>query len=1203
MSSGKHALVIGIDRYPGLIGRDLRGCNHDADLMQSILVERFGFPAEHILSLRDAEGTRDRVLEAFAALVDRVEPGDAVVVYYAGHGSRMRDPLADDPDALIESLVTYDSGRGTVPNRDILDREIDLAVRQLCERSDNVTLIFDCCHSGSVTRDVGVGPTTRQVEPDLRPPEEMFGGAPPPELPRTRSVGLAELPGPSGWLPRRTAVLLAACQADELANEHLADEAGELVPHGALTWFLSRELLRAGPGTTWRSVFEKVAPQVHGSYRRQTPQLEGARDRELFGTRLHLPNPYHVLAEVRGPRAATLAAGAAHGVTVGSRWHVHPHGVERSDAEGAPPVATLEVTSVGAVRAEARIVSGDGPLEAGQRAFVAETGLTALGLRVRIDAPSDAAGPVTRRLAASQLLRLVGPEEPADVLLRLLPPRSASAPEAPCPHLGALDRPTWAGLGADGRLAVHLQPDDPAAPANLLTDLEAVARYRQLITVDNPAPQSALRDRVRLVVERGIGGGPLAPAEPEPSSGMLLFEEGDVAEFVVVNDHDRTVYVTVLEFGSDGAVNVLYPDVDCPPYQSASQPLAPGASLRLGADHYEIPDGLELHLPEGFPWAAEPGERADGGVVTLKVMVTLKPTDFSGLAQGATRSLDDPHPLEELVAALGGGTGTRSFKPKAKRAGADDDWAAITRAIAVRRPTEGRALDPDGANVAAGGIILRAPGLAGELRVELGESARTRSLTGGDDLGLDEVEALTVATVVIEDPREVATRSLEQIPRTELGEPALELEVPPLGEGWAAAVLSEDESGFLRLVFGAEGEDGRWRFEVPRPSVSPGVSATRSVEHGAARKVLRVIGWSAKRALGAVARGGLALWEQRAFPYQLRTFTADDYRLLVGAGRKDLADAPGKREAPRRLGPQDLAALAEGPALAVVHGTLGRGDDTFSELDEATVAAFTAAYEGRVFAFDHPTTGASPDDNVRWLLEQIPVDVTLDVDVLSHSRGGLVGRCMAALGGDRLRVGRLVTVGTPNRGTPLVDPQHLDAYLSVLIHAARARARTGLRAATASALHVARCAVVGMLDRLVGLRSMQLRGDFLAQLAAWERERTAGSILAIAAAAEAPDAGPQTGLESLTAVLTGRVFGEDNDVVVPTAGAFGDNGSPAFPLPPERVLVVREEDRTAELELLHSKYFALPVVREALVRWLDGRRGHAERRGPTVHRA
>src|SRR5204863_8160945 len=131
----------------------------------------------------------------------------------------------------------------------------------LTAKTPRVTLVFDSCHSGSVTRDISAAPV-RRIDPDLRP---VPAGLPAPPL--TRAAG------PSGWFPPGTRyTVLAGCRDAESSHEHDAPEGR----HGALTWFLTRALATARPGATYRDAFEAAAAGVTGIYPSQHPQLEGA---------------------------------------------------------------------------------------------------------------------------------------------------------------------------------------------------------------------------------------------------------------------------------------------------------------------------------------------------------------------------------------------------------------------------------------------------------------------------------------------------------------------------------------------------------------------------------------------------------------------------------------------------------------------------------------------------------------------------------------------------------------------------------------------------------------------------------------------------------------------------------------------------------------------------------------------------------------
>jgi Caspase domain len=690
-------LLIGIDRYPRIPNADLQGCVSDLELMRSLLVDRFGFPAERTRTLRDEEATQQAIRGALAELAAAVGDGDTVVLFYAGHGSRMADPR--QAGRIIESIVTHDSGRGDQPNRDILDEEIDRWVQGVNEKTPHVTLIFDCCHSGSVTRDA-FGEATREAPADLRAPAEMFGGGPVPEVFAVQRAvtggGEVAETGRAGWLPgRRRAVVIAACRADELANEHKAFTGEAVVRHGALTFFLGQALNRAPAGATWRDVFEEVSPRITAKYGRQHPQLEGRLDQLLFGTEEIRPASYlQVLAA--GGGAVELGGGAAHGVRPGSLWTVRSPGARHGEA--GDEVARVEIETVRAATSTARVVEAREPgrLAAGLRAFLREQRLPEPGLRVAIAAPAEPRARLAEALAGAPLLQEVAEAGEADVLIRCLEPRTTAAPADPCPGVGPLAERTWAALGRDGRLAARLRPDRREEVRGLLDDLVAAGRYRQLLELDNGDSASRLKGRVLLRIERwDPGQKAFAGAAPEAGAGMVVFRQGEKAEFAITNRHDAAVWVTLVELGCDGKIALLMPRPGHAIYARGGMRLEPGQTLRLAAEYFRqdpdvaeaVREGLPLHLPEGFPWAAEPGEEAGLGVLTLKLLVTPASADFEFLEQRATRgaAAAGPHPLEQLALLYAAGAGKRSFCPKPAETAPDMDWAAVTLPVGVRR--------------------------------------------------------------------------------------------------------------------------------------------------------------------------------------------------------------------------------------------------------------------------------------------------------------------------------------------------------------------------------------------------------------------------------------------------------------------------------------------------------------------------------------
>lgn len=676
MPAVRHALLIGINRYPKIPDADLEGAVSDLELMRTVLIDRFGFPAESTRSLRDEEATQAAIRGALAELAAAVGEDDVVVLFYAGHGSRTADPR--QPGRRIESIVPQDSGRGEQPNLDIFDEEIDRWVQTVNAKTSHVTLIFDCCHSGAVTRDA-FGERTREAPADLRTPAGLFDGAPAP----------AEDKGTAGWLPgRRRVVMIAACRADEQANEHKAFTGEAVVLQGALTFFLGRALLQAQPDATWRDVFEQVAPEITAQYGRQHPQLEGRIDEVLFETREVRPAGYLEVLAV-GAGTVELAGGAAHGLRSGSLWAVGAPGTRGLDA-GEEEVATLEIETVRAVTSTARIVEAREPgrLVAGLRAFLRELRLPEPGLRLALAAPVAPRARLVLALAGETLLRVVEETEDADVLIRY---REVAQEDG-----------VWETVGRDGRFAVRPWPDGRDEIQGLIRDLLAVGRFRQLLDLDNPDAASPLKGRVGLRALRwNPGQQALADAMPEPGDGVIVFTEGEKAEFEIVNRHEAAVWITLVEFGSDFRISLLVPKPGHATYARGGMRLEPGQTLRVAADYYRqdsryaeaVREGLPLHLPKGFPWAAEPGEDNDLGLVTLKLLVTSASADFEFIEQRGARIKKEEigaHPLEQLAFLYAAGDGTRGFRPRFPQPAPATEWTTVALPLGVRRPIRKR---------------------------------------------------------------------------------------------------------------------------------------------------------------------------------------------------------------------------------------------------------------------------------------------------------------------------------------------------------------------------------------------------------------------------------------------------------------------------------------------------------------------------------
>ena len=154
----KLALLVGINQYPTNSDRftSLSGCVNDVRLQEQLLINRFGFQPEDIKAVTDTEATRDGILTAFEThLIQQAKPGDVVVFHFSGHGSQVIDPNPIDPTyPLNSSFVPADehwqADKGIV--NEITGHTLFLLMFALKQKTDNVTVVLDSCHSGGGTR-------------------------------------------------------------------------------------------------------------------------------------------------------------------------------------------------------------------------------------------------------------------------------------------------------------------------------------------------------------------------------------------------------------------------------------------------------------------------------------------------------------------------------------------------------------------------------------------------------------------------------------------------------------------------------------------------------------------------------------------------------------------------------------------------------------------------------------------------------------------------------------------------------------------------------------------------------------------------------------------------------------------------------------------------------------------------------------------
>lgn len=205
-----YALVVGVNDCPefhlpdGSRPRPLRGAETDADVVAGLLQEDFHFSAERVHQLKGAQATRAAIVEALTDFEKRLKPADQFVFHFSGHGTQQVDSRPfEEPDGVDEALCPFDAEADG--NNLLRDDDLALLLDDIPARF--VTVILDCCHSGSGIKD-----------PDDDLVARYLPLAAPRRNPRSNDQLWRDLRGTSKSLDRRLTVFYA-CGADQQAYE------------------------------------------------------------------------------------------------------------------------------------------------------------------------------------------------------------------------------------------------------------------------------------------------------------------------------------------------------------------------------------------------------------------------------------------------------------------------------------------------------------------------------------------------------------------------------------------------------------------------------------------------------------------------------------------------------------------------------------------------------------------------------------------------------------------------------------------------------------------------------------------------------------------------------------------------------------------------------------------------------------------------
>lgn len=600
MATRVFALLVGIDNYKSGRIWNLEACADDARRMRQWLLQELGVPPFNIALLVNEDATKHRIENTFMDhLINnpRISKGDAIIVYFAGHGSSMRAPRdwCEDKPRYVQLLCPYDHDTKTLHGRiaGISDRSLCAMLGDLANvKGNNITLILDCSfpcllfvherhrHSARCT------PTEKAVK------EDLFRG-----LWRGASDKYS---GKHGFFQDdcRSHVLLAACRQNEIATE--GKEGGRF----------TQKFLELGKSIPLHQVRYSHIPEhllKAGTHPQQHPICLGQnKDRVLFNNVPFLPDPGFVRIEDHGCEVR-LHMGAIHGVMEGTEFTVHSHNIHGSNNPSLDNFRVYEVHhtwSLARRKSFNRKCSGGGTWARITR----WNNRTSVRVHVKRTLVSlfhavccwPAASADLNNIPTKNELNIIKVETPASadmsigVRARELHVQNLRLPSAIHSPVLKSDRDSWRSgvtLSEAARYHMHLHRMNPASP------------FRDLLRIELFHQDPNTRKRV---------GGPILMDEKAHVS-----HEGCSYVIVLRNDTDTDLWPYVAYMDPNGFdIHLLYH-----PNPSAPAPTLPKHGsleincIQLGSDSSDLPQ-----LGSGF----------------LKLFVSTTYTSLGILEQGLT---------------------------------------------------------------------------------------------------------------------------------------------------------------------------------------------------------------------------------------------------------------------------------------------------------------------------------------------------------------------------------------------------------------------------------------------------------------------------------------------------------------------------------------------------------------------------------------
>ncbi|UIK20669.1 caspase family protein [Rhizobium leguminosarum] len=570
-----YILMVGINHYgkpvdPAYGASDLNGPKNDIDLFKALLIDTYRMPndSDHIRILLDQQATHAKIAAAFKEqLVEKAkrDPNSVFVFYFSGHGSLAFDDNGDEGDGYDETLVAYDSR--SAGGSDIRDDEIETWINELKTYSQNIVLIMDACHSGTISKAPGLIARRAPIDDRQKP-----AGA---TLASPKQTKPGALDG-----SEKAVSIISGSMAEEVSNEDVIETKDGKRYHGLMTYGLVQSL-EHDPILTYRQATTASEQFVHRRAPSQHPQAEGDIERIIFGGIGERQTPYIPVSQVQKD-GISVGAGESQGVQVGALLAVYSASAKKLEGE-TDKIAEAVVTESGISSSKARFVSAPKqPVSTKAKVRIISPYSSGQKLRIALKSPtgeyrldSTTAQSIRDRMKNSALVTIVDDQTTATMYVG----SACLAEGVPIPPTGCTQSLFVSTADQDKALHDFSTPIEPnaVAAASVARALESFARQENLRTLTNNAsPLSVDFTFIAVDVQIIDGHGTIAGQTPVNALKTIPVKVKDSFQFQVTNKSEQDLYYSIIALGSSGGSRSLpmyLPAKKCSPARPSTRNL------------------------------------------------------------------------------------------------------------------------------------------------------------------------------------------------------------------------------------------------------------------------------------------------------------------------------------------------------------------------------------------------------------------------------------------------------------------------------------------------------------------------------------------------------------------------------------------------------------------------------------------------------